>query len=253
MNASLIVSQIPKTNRRMSATINLANPLGGLDQLLHGTSNLRGWGATPFVDGTLYQVRGFDPTSPRYLYQVNPRFGSTSPATNTFRTPFRITLDIRMDLGHSSEEQDVILKMRIKPPLAGTRATADTIKSRYMSGQSSNAFSDIYRLMLRYADSLALSREQTERVQARQKILIGRADSLFGALGGYLAALPADFSAKDAATHVRKAQDDIWAIIYGEAPFLTELLTPGQVRLLPGGLREMVMTPNYRGRFYYAF
>jgi len=31
------------------------------------------------------------------------------------------------------------------------------------------------------------------------------------------------------------------------------LLTPGQVRLLPGGLREMVLNPDFKGQFYYGF
>src|SRR5262249_4293912 len=183
----------------------------------------------------------------------NSRFGSTSPSTTTFRTPFRMTLDIRMDLGHNTEEQDVILKMRIKPPLAGTRATADTIKNRYMNAQSSNAFSDIYRVILRFADSLALSRSQTERMQAQQKVLISRADTVYGTLAKYLANLPSDYSAKEAAAHVKQASDDMWNIIYGEAPFLKELLTPGQIRLLPGAIFQMVTVPNYKGRFFYGF
>jgi hypothetical protein len=249
MNASLYFPNLP---RRMTASLNFANPLGGIDQLLHGSSNLHGWGATPLVDQTLYQIRGFDAAARRYTYQVNSRFGSTSPATTTFRTPFRITLDISMQLGHNTDEQAVVLAMRIKPPLVGTRATADTIKNRYMGATSSNGFSDIYKLMLRFADSLALSRDQSERVQARQKWLIAQADTVFGNLAKHLAELPKDFNAKEAAASVKKAQDDMWAIIYAEKPFLMELLTPGQVRLLPGGLREMVMVPNYKGRFFYG-
>jgi hypothetical protein len=249
MNASLIFPSLP---RRMSASINFANPLGGLDQLLHGSSNLRGWGAMPFVDGTLYQIRGFDAAARRYTYQVNSRFGSTSPRTTTFRTPFRMTLDISMQLGHNTDEQAVVLNMRIKPPLVGTRATADTIKNRYMGSTGSNGFSDIYRLMLRFADSLALTRDQSEKVQARQKKLVAQADSVFGDLAKHLATLPPNFNAKEAAARVKSTQDDMWTIIYAERPYLLELLTPGQIRLLPGGLRDMVMIPNYKGRFFYG-
>jgi hypothetical protein len=255
MNASIFVANVPRTNNRMSATLNLANPLGGLDQLLHGSDHLHGWGASPFIDGTLYQVRGFDANAKRYLYQVNPRFGNTSPSTSTFRSPFRITLDVRMNLGHDAQEQAVMLAMRVKPPLKGTRASADTIKSRYMGTTGTNGFSDIYKLMLRYADSIALSRDQAEKVQARQKVLIAKADSVYGELGRYLAALPAGegFDAKDAAKHVTDASNGMWDIIYAERPWLKELLTPGQIRLLPGGLREMVLDPGFKGKFYYGF
>jgi len=252
MNASLYMGNVPRTNNRMSLSLNLSNPLGGIDQLLHGDDHLRGWGATPFMDGTLYQVRGFDATARRYIYQVNPRFGNTSPSASTLRSPFRMTLDVRMNLGHDAQEQDVILKMRVKPALKGTRASADTLKNRYMNSTSSNAFMDIYKLMLRYADSLALSRDQSEKVQARQKLLIARADSVFGGLAGYLAKLPESYSAKDAAKHVTDAATAMWDIIYAEGPWIKELLTPGQLRLLPGGLREMVTTPGFKGRFFYS-
>lgn len=255
MNASLIMSQVPRTNNRVSASLNFANPLGGVDLLLHGSDHLHGWGAAPFIDGTLYQVRGFDPTARRFMYQVNPRFGSTNPGTTTFRAPFRITLDVRVDYGHNSDEQSVILAMRLKPPLVGTRASADTLKARYLKGTASgvSGYSDIYRIMLRFADSIALSREQTEKVTERQKFLYARADSVYGVLGKYLADLPPDYSPKDAAKHVTDASNDVWKIIYDEAPWLKELLTPGQIRLLPFGLREMVMIPNSKNRFYYGF
>jgi hypothetical protein len=254
MNASIIASNIPRTDNRLIVTLNLSNPLGGLDQLLHGSDHLRGWGTTPFADGTLYQVRGFDAAAKRYLYQVNPRFGNTNPSANTFRSPFRLTLDVRMTLGHSSQEQAVVLNLRVKPPLAGTRATVDTIKNRYLLGNASgaNGYSDIYKLMLRFADSLALSRDQVEKIQARQKVMLSRADSLYGELAKYLVALPPDFSAKDAAKRVADAETDIWNIIYGEAPFLKELLTPGQIRLLPPPLFNMVTSPKPGGRFYYG-
>jgi hypothetical protein len=183
---------------------------------------------------------------------VNPRFGNTSPSASTLRSPFRMTLDVRMNLGHDAQEQDVILKMRVKPALKGTRASADTLKNRYMNSSSSNAFMDIYKLMLRYADSLALSRDQSERVQARQKTLIARADTVFGGLAEYLANLPESYSAKDAAKHVSDASTAIWNIIYAEGPWIKELLTPGQLRLLPGGLREMVTLPGFKGRFFYT-
>ena len=88
-------------------------------------------------------------------------------------------------------------------------------------------------------------------MQARQKKLIAQADSVFGDLAKHLASLPPNFSAKEAAVRVKNAQDDMWNIIYAERSYLLELLTAGQIRLLPGGLREMVMIPNYKGRFFY--
>ena len=257
MNASLLMTNVPRTDNRMTIALNLFNPLGGSDQLAHGSDKLHGWGATPLPDQTLYQVRGFDQASQRYIYQVNSRFGNTDPALSTFRSPFRMTLDIRMRLGPNPNEQAVVLAMRVKPPLAGTRATADTIKTRYVCGNNSagNGYSDIYRFMLRLADSLALSREQVEKMQVEQKIVRARADSVFGVLANYLAALPKDYDVKDAAKHVTDADNDMWKIIYAEGPFLKELLTKGQIRLLPLGMFNMITTDKpttITNRFYFG-
>ena len=254
MNASLVLANIPRTDNRMIVSLNLANPLGGIDQLLHGSDKLHGWGTTPIPDQTLYQIRGFDQTARRYIYQVNSRFGNTDPALNTFRSPFRMTLDVRMRLGPNPNEQSVVLNMRIKPPLAGTRATADTIKNRYVCGASgTNGYSDIYRFMLRLADSLALSREQVGKLQAEQKVMRARADTVYGALANYLAGLPKEYDVKDAAKHVTDAENEMWKLIYAEAPFLRETLTSGQARLLPLPLFQMVtstLPPN--GRFFFG-
>jgi len=51
---------------------------------------------------------------------------------------------------------------------------------------------------------------------------------------------------------VSDASTTMWNIIYAEAPWIKELLTPGQLRLLPGGLREMVTVPGFTGRFFYS-
>jgi hypothetical protein len=242
MNASLLATEIPHTDERLTLSLNLSNPLGGLDQLLHGSGKLHGWGSSPIPDGTLYQIRGFDQTARRYVYQVNPRFGNTDPSFSTFRSPFRATIDARMVLGKNTREQAVVLNMRIRPPLAGTRATEDTIRSRYVCGyaQAGNGYSDIYRMMLSFADSLALSRSQVEQLQARQRVMRARADSVYGQLAKYLVALPQDYSAKDAARHVSESENDMWKLIYAESPLLRQLLTTGQIRLLPFGLFNML-------------
>ncbi len=41
-------------------TLFASNVLGGLDQLLHGTNNQKGWGGVASPDATLLVPRGFD-------------------------------------------------------------------------------------------------------------------------------------------------------------------------------------------------
>ncbi|HEY3745612.1 MAG TPA: hypothetical protein VGL17_05185, partial [Gemmatimonadaceae bacterium] len=66
--------------QRATLSLQIGNPLGAADLLLHGNNNLRGWGQFSFPDPNLLAVRGFDPTTQRYSYDVNQRFGSTLPA-----------------------------------------------------------------------------------------------------------------------------------------------------------------------------
>ena len=62
---------------RTTVRLSVGNALYAVDRLLHGADDLQGWGQA-FVnpDATLLNVRGFDATTQRYVYDVNPRFGS---------------------------------------------------------------------------------------------------------------------------------------------------------------------------------
>ena len=104
--------------------------------------------------------------------------------------------------------------------------------------------------MLRLSDSLALSREQGERLRARQVILHKRADSIYTILAIHLANLPEKFDKRDAAQRVSDARANLWQIIYSEREFVLTTLTTGQIRLLPAALREMVTTPEYKAMFF---
>ena len=85
-------------NRKMTFSLIGSNILAGLDQLLHG-SNLRGWGQFNRSDPTLLYVRGFDPATQRYIYDVNGRFGSNNASRQVFRQPFVVALQARLTLG----------------------------------------------------------------------------------------------------------------------------------------------------------
>jgi hypothetical protein len=247
MNASLFIPRVPGTNGRMQASLNFANPLGALDRLLHGGADVRGWGSQPVVDGTLLRVRAFDPASRSFSYQVNPRFGSALTGANAARSPFRITLDVRIEYGTSAEEQRLEQFMRLSPALIGTRAPGDSLKKRYMS----SVFSGLYRSLLRLGDSLALSRVQAEQMQQRDRLIGARLDTIYQSLADSLAALPEAYDRREALRRVNSAHESAWTAIYDEAPFLRQLLTPGQIRLLPGALRAMLITPRFNGRFFF--
>ena len=86
-------------DRRLTISVVALNPLAGLDRLLHGADDLRGWGQPARPDATLLYVRGFDPNTDRYIYQVNERFGNPSAQRNVFVAPFQISLQARYAIG----------------------------------------------------------------------------------------------------------------------------------------------------------
>lgn len=81
--------------RRLTLSLIAVNPLAGLDQALHGAGDLRGWGQPSRPDPTLLSVRGFDPSTKRFRYEVNERFGNTRGSAVAFRQPFQLALQAR--------------------------------------------------------------------------------------------------------------------------------------------------------------
>jgi hypothetical protein len=94
-------------DRRLTLSLQLQNTLVGIDQLLHGSNNLHGWGQPIFPDRTLLFVRGFDPATQRYLYQVNEHFGVANGQNSAFRVPFQIGLQGRFAVGTDPGRQQV--------------------------------------------------------------------------------------------------------------------------------------------------
>jgi hypothetical protein len=86
-------------NRRLMLSVTTQNLLGGLDELLHGSRSLHGWGVLRGQDNTLLYVRGFDSVANRYSYEVNERFGATRQGANGISVPFQIGVNARLMVG----------------------------------------------------------------------------------------------------------------------------------------------------------
>ncbi|MHB1861876.1 MAG: TonB-dependent receptor [Gemmatimonadaceae bacterium] len=232
LNARLgLTGQLLHLGRRVNVGINLANPLGGLDQLLHGSNNLHGWGTPAMPDAVLYTVRGYDPASSQFRYQVNPRFGSTNPALNTVRAPFRLTLDVSIDIGRPIDEQQ--LDKWLNPGRDGHRGqklTANDLKRRY-----ERDVPDPYTGVLQQSDSLLLTRDQVDELRASQLKYRQRMDSLWTDLAQYLADLPDHYDAAQALKRASDATDAAWEITRLDVQKTFKgVLSPVQLQLLPG-------------------
>jgi hypothetical protein len=83
----------------MTIMVSTVNLLAGIDEAVHGDNDLHGWGGVTRPDPTLLFVRGFDPVSQRFIYEVNQRFGSTRGSSNAFRVPFQLAVQARYVIG----------------------------------------------------------------------------------------------------------------------------------------------------------
>jgi hypothetical protein len=214
---------------KTSIEFTFQNPLGGVDLLLHGSGRLRGWGqGQQNLDPTLLYVRGFDPATKRFKYEVNERFGTPRQTLVTLRDPMRITVLFKMDLGPAREMQNLKRSLSLGRTATGEKATALSLKQ---SGV--NSIVNPIVSLLSQADSLHLSRAQEDSIARLNRRYTIRLDSIWDVAAKYLAELPDDFSnseAWDRYLSARRAALDMMLII---APAIHGLLTSSQLRKLP--------------------
>ncbi len=167
-------------DRRLTISVIALNTLTGIDQLLHGSNNLHGWGQPSFPDRTLLVVRGFDPVSNTYIYQVNEHFGVTNGTRNAFRIPFQIAVQGRLALGTDPARQ------QFNNVVGGGRGrlSADALKAR-MTRLVPNAFLDI--IAVNDSAKLELTPDQIAKLKASGDSFQVKADSLIDKVANMLA------------------------------------------------------------------
>jgi len=210
-------------------TFHVNNPLGALDHALHGREGLRGWGEHAMPERTLLLVRGFDPATNRYRYDVNPRFGSTNPQFSAFRQPVSLTLSVRVDVGPSREQQTIIRELDQGRRTPGTRVSEAVLQGRYGSGGVINPMAQL----LRQGDSLRLTGRQADSIASMNVRYLATLDSIWRRTTAHLAALPQDYNRGEAYSVYRRAREASVDLLLELAPRVTALLTDEQRRSLP--------------------
>jgi hypothetical protein len=222
---------------RARIALQFANPLGAIDQALHGSNGLRGWGSSSTPDPVLLVPRSFDPTTNAFRYDVNPRFGETRPSRVARPLdPYGITLDVRMDLSVRDEEQE--LRRQLKPGRNGDRRprlSTDSLMARYQRSMPSlfvalEALSDTLLLTPMQMDSLAHHEAQYRAVL----------DSLYRPLVVYLAALPDAYSGSEALKRVELADSLAWDVTFNTGAQAKAVLSPLQLTVVPEFIKQLL-------------
>ena len=230
-NASLSISLDPVKTRlphRMGLSFSVSNPLGAADMLLHGEDNMRGWGQAPQPDNTLLSVRGFDPATQRYTYEVNQRFGSTSLQQTLARNPVRIVMQARFDVGPTTERQLLTQQLDRGRSMVGAKVTEQVWKNQYSRGPVFNPLASI----LTQADSMQLTREQADSIASLNRWYTIRLDSIWTPIAKTLADMPKDYDQDEAYALYRQGREASVDLLIQIAPDVRRMLTSAQQRKL---------------------
>ncbi|MEP6989493.1 MAG: carboxypeptidase regulatory-like domain-containing protein, partial [bacterium] len=219
--------------RRLALQIQLQNTLVGIDQLLHG-NNLHGWGQPVFADRTLLYVRGFDPASQSFKYQVNEHFGTPTGATSAFRVPFQVGLQGRLTVGQDPARQQIGRMFGTGPD--GKPLTKEEWKTRL-----SRVVPNPFQRTLALDDSLqlALSAEQKARLKVQSDEIAVKADRIADELADVLtSAGVAPDPAVIGARMLGKTQE-ARKVVEQSVADLQATLTPAQWAKLPESLKTV--------------
>jgi carboxypeptidase family protein len=218
-----------KMPQRATLTFAITNPLGAADLMLHGESRTHGWGQVTTPDTRLLFVRGFDPTSRAYRYEVNQRFGNTSPAASAMRTPVSITASLRIDLGPPRERQNLTQTLDRGRRIPGNKLSESMLKVVYGSAGIVNPMDAI----LRDASKLRLTGPQADSVATMNRMYVVQLDSIWAPVARYYASLPNGYDQDNAYRRYRKAREASVDLLVKIVPGIKSLLTADQRRKLP--------------------
>jgi hypothetical protein len=215
--------------QRASLSLNVANPLGAADLLLHGANDIKGWGQVRTPDPTLLYVRGFDQGLERFRYDVNSRFGNTSPQLSVIRAPVTVTVQVRFDLGPTRERQLLIQGLDRGRTTDGTKAPEAQLRAQYSGAGLPNPMATI----LRQADTLNLTVPQADSIATMNRWYLVRLDSIWSPLLKELAALPNNYDREAVYGRYVKAREASVDLLLRLAPRMNTLLSKDQRRKLP--------------------
>ncbi|MEO7358960.1 MAG: hypothetical protein ABI120_01435, partial [Gemmatimonadaceae bacterium] len=224
---------------RTSVQFAVSNPMGAADLLFHGNGRLSGWGQNVTPDASLLYVRGFDPATKQYKYEVNQRFGKTNPQYLINRSPVSVTLTFKVDLGPTRERQMLQQQFGFAMKESDRRGRESSYRSIGASG-----IQNPMTTILRQQDSLRLTSEQADSIASMNRRYVYRTDSLWTPVARRFAALDSTYRIGTEYNRYLEARHDQIDFMIAVVNSLRELLTSAQRRKLPQSINNM-LDPQY--------
>jgi hypothetical protein len=232
--------------RRLMISVSAINPLAGLDQLLHGSDNLKGWGQPNRADPTLLYVRGFNPATKSFIYTVNDRFGDNPARRTAIRTPFQLAVQARLQLG--PDRQRELLEGTLRgingARAAGARGGRNFDIRTIVNRVAPNPVTAIIALK----DTIHLTDDQVTRLQAVADSLSAKNDTLINDVEQQLAKGTggADLAAvfPNIQPRLQQARNNYLAAVKSAQA----ILTPEQWNKLPDEIRNPTLQRGFPRR-----
>jgi hypothetical protein len=226
---------------RANIDFSISNPLAAFDMLVHGSDYTRGWGQQRNPDQNLLFVRGFDPATQSYKYEVNQRFGSTDAQQIINRSPVVLTAAVRLDVGPTRDWQGVKMQLDRGRKAQGNRVTEAQLKSTIMNAVP-NPMARILQV-----DVLGLTRKQADSLAMLSRGFNLTLDSIWTPVARYYGGLDTVYSASDAHERFVRGREAAANYLIKVAPHVKKLLTKSQIRRLAPGLQQL-LEPRYLER-----
>lgn len=223
-------------------SVNANGLVAATDRLIHGNSP-KGWGNNASVDPNLLIVRGFDPATQEFQYDMNPNFGASSAVRSLYSPPFAIRVAISMRLGqfqHYSSRRFIKLAEG-KDPATSIERIAD---------QLAMISPDPLLRLLNLSERLLLTDDQVDSIEEFYVENLAYREEVLNRFSARIMALVMQKVARggelDSLVRVEAlaSQEEIGR---GEARYsqrILELLFPEQLEALPQALKQRITKPD---------
>lgn len=214
--------------KRSTVSLTLQNPLALADLVAHGSRDVHGWGQSIQPDQALLFVRGFDPVTRQFKYDVNQRFGSTRPRQATNGAVPYVSIAVNLDVGSPRERQMLEQRLDAGRSRPGTRTEGQSL---WELGVAS--IPNPMSMLVQQRDSLQLTRLQADSLAWLAHLFSVFADSVWTPASRELAALPDRYDRGEAYARYVSARERTVDYLFTFVPHAKGVLTAKQRRKLP--------------------